>query len=67
MKDSDVLMAPQKGNTLGTCSIEALTPLYMDAEWPAFAQKLLDKWMALRTFKGAAKRLNIRPHWAKEW
>lgn len=67
MGGSDVIMAPQRGNKLGTCSIEVLTPLYMADEWEQFAQKILDRWMALKNHDNSWKDLNIRPHWAKEW
>lgn len=63
--DSDVVMAPQRGNTLGTCAIEVLTLEYCANIWPPFAQTVLDKWMGVRTYDG--HKLNIRPHWAKEW
>ncbi|KAM3500823.1 hypothetical protein MY11210_009456 [Beauveria gryllotalpidicola] len=67
MGGSDVIMAPQRGNKLGTCSIEVLTPLYMADDWEKFAQKIIDHWMALRNHDNLWKDLNIRPHWAKEW
>ncbi|KXG54556.1 FAD-binding, type 2 [Penicillium griseofulvum] len=63
--DSDVLMAPQRGNIHGTCAIEVLTPRFMESEWKGFAQLVLDQWMTLRKWNG--QNLNIRPHWAKEW
>ncbi|KAF2711582.1 hypothetical protein K504DRAFT_532151 [Pleomassaria siparia CBS 279.74] len=61
MGGSDMLMAPQKGNHLGTASIEVLTlpDAVTDDEWNAFAQKVIDLWMS---YGG-----NVRPHWAKEW
>ncbi|KAJ4303386.1 hypothetical protein N0V90_002279 [Kalmusia sp. IMI 367209] len=61
MAGSDILMAPQKGNDLGTLSIEVLTlpDAVADDEWHDFAQKVIDLWMS---YGG-----NIRPHWAKEW
>ncbi|KAB8224392.1 hypothetical protein BDV33DRAFT_199787 [Aspergillus novoparasiticus] len=65
MGDSNVLMAPQRGNRLGTASIEVLTLESVTEYWDAFAQEVLDKWMALREWNG--QKLNIRPHWAKEW
>ncbi|KAF7131438.1 hypothetical protein CNMCM5793_004609 [Aspergillus hiratsukae] len=61
----NVLMAPQRGNRLGTCSIEVLTLQSVTQYWEAFAQEVLDKWMELREWNG--QKLNIRPHWAKEW
>lgn len=67
MADSDMIMAPQKGNTFGTASIEVLTtmPAVAEGVWSPFAQKVADKWMGLKD--GSGKRLNTRPHWAKEW
>jgi hypothetical protein len=67
MADSDMIMAPQTGNTFGTASIEVLTtmPAVADGTWLPFAQAVADKWMALTD--GNGKRLNTRPHWAKEW
>lgn len=65
MADSDVLMAPQRGNKNGTCAIEVLTPRFMENEWKGFAQAVLDQWMTLRNWN--EQKLNIRPHWAKEW
>lgn len=61
MGGSDVLMAPQKGNDLGTLSIEVLTlpDADTDDEWQAFAQRAIDLWTGLGG--------NVRPHWAKEW
>ncbi|KAF2478349.1 uncharacterized protein BDR25DRAFT_330802 [Lindgomyces ingoldianus] len=61
MSSSDILMAPQKDNNLGTLSIEILTlpDAVADGEWAGFAQKVIDKWMS---YGG-----NVRPHWAKEW
>jgi hypothetical protein len=61
MNGSDVLMAPQKGNDLGTLSIEILTlpDAVTDDEWHTFGQKVIDMWMGLGG--------NVRPHWAKEW
>lgn len=61
MGGSNILMAPQNGNDLGTLSIEILTlpDAVTDNEWQAFAQKVVDLWMS---YGG-----NVRPHWAKEW
>ena len=66
MGGSDVVMAPQRGNSLGTCSIEVLTLHAARDIWPAFAQSMLDKWMALED-PATGKPLRTRPHWAKEW
>lgn len=68
MGDSNVLMAPQRGNKAGTCSIEILTLESMKDKWHDFAQKVLNAWMELRYRDRSNKEpLNIRPHWAKEW
>ena len=67
MRDSDILMAPQRGNgKLGTASIEILTlpDAVTDGEWSGFVQKVCDKWMG--TAK-EPKNGNVRPHWGKEW
>lgn len=61
---SDVIMAPQRGNNLGTCAIEVLTLESCKDIWLPFAQQVLDKWMGY-THNG--KELRTRPHWAKEW
>ncbi|KAF2495420.1 hypothetical protein BU16DRAFT_510261 [Lophium mytilinum] len=63
MGGSDVLMAPQRGNDLGTASIEILTlpDAVTDDEWMGFSQKVCDLWMSY------GDELNVRPHWAKEW
>ncbi|KAL6411673.1 oxidoreductase [Ilyonectria robusta] len=66
MGGSDVVMAPQRGNALGTCSIEVLTLHNAANLWPTFAQSVLDKWMALKD-PNTGKLLKTRPHWAKEW
>ncbi|KAH8669126.1 hypothetical protein BX600DRAFT_461253 [Xylariales sp. PMI_506] len=70
MSDSQVTMAPQRGNNLGTCSVEILTlesaaTLGAGSVWAAYAQSVLDKWVSYTDNNG--KRLNVRPHWAKEW
>lgn len=64
MGSSDVIMAPQRGNFLGTCSIEVLTLESCKDIWLPFAQQVLDKWIGY-TQKG--EPLRTRPHWAKEW
>lgn len=63
MGGSDVIMAPQRGNSLGTASIEVLTipDAVADDEWMDFIQKVTDIWMSY------GDDLNVRPHWAKEW
>jgi hypothetical protein len=65
MSGSDVTLAPQRGHRLGTCAIEILTLHSVADIWPAYAQKVLDKWSSYRDHQG--KLIPIRPHWAKEW
>ncbi|KAI9881007.1 MAG: hypothetical protein M1830_009501 [Pleopsidium flavum] len=66
MGGSDILMAPQYGNQHGTASIEVLTipDAVTDEEWQPFMQKVCDVWMS---YEVDGVRLNVRPHWAKEW
>ncbi|KAF5010614.1 hypothetical protein FDECE_3245 [Fusarium decemcellulare] len=68
MGGSEVIMAPQRGNSLGTCAIEVLTlkSAAVAGTWQPFAQSVLDKWMAVKD-PSTGKRLRTRPHWAKEW
>ena len=66
MGDSNIVMSPQRGNTLGTCAIEVLTLHSARDIWHNFAQEVLDTWMDLRKLEGG-QNLKIRPHWAKEW
>ena len=63
---SDLVMAPQHGNDFGTACIEVLSipDAVTDGEWEPFLQRVADKWMSY-TLDG--KKLNPRPHWAKEW
>lgn len=65
MGGSDVVLAPQRYNNLGTCSIEVLTLHSASDIWQPFAQEVLDKWTSYTDASG--KKLNTRPHWAKEW
>jgi hypothetical protein len=66
MGGSAVTMAPQFGNSLGTCSIEVLTTLNTSPkDWLSFMQQITDKWMSYTDSQGNA--LNVRPHWAKQW
>jgi len=63
---SSVLMAPQHGNTFGSCAIEVLTHYHTPAdEWLAFKQLIIDRWTSYQDAHG--QRLNSRPHWAKDW
>jgi hypothetical protein len=66
MGGSDVTLAPQHGNRLGTCSIEVLTNLRTPArEWRKFMQDVVDLWMSYEDPDG--RPLNVRPHWVKQW
>ena len=63
---SDITMAPQHGNTLGTCSIEILTSeITPDRQWTRFKQDIANLWTSYKDPFG--QQLNVRPHWAKEW
>ncbi len=65
MGGSDMLMAPQRGNDLGTASIDILTlPDAVPDQWEIFKHEVADIWMGYE-INGA--KLNARPHWAKEW
>ncbi|KAK4642338.1 hypothetical protein QC761_0083510 [Podospora bellae-mahoneyi] len=65
MGGSDIVMAPQKGNTLGTCAIEVLTLEAARDMWVPYAEEVIGKWLSYRDKDG--KRINTRPHWAKQW
>ncbi|KAG8678790.1 hypothetical protein FRC09_019542, partial [Ceratobasidium sp. 395] len=63
---SEVILAPQRDNTMGTISIEALTTEVTPGDkWQSFLQQLVDKWTSYTDSKG--QPLNSRPHWAQEW
>lgn len=63
---SQVIMAPCRGHTLGSASIEIQTPTNMRGTlWQDYAQEVLDHWMNLKDSRG--EYLTTRPHWAKEW
>lgn len=66
MGGSSLHMAPQGGNKR-TASIEVLTvpDAQHDGEWEDFMQLVADKWTSYTDHD--KKRLNVRPHWAKEW
>jgi hypothetical protein len=66
MGGSNVIMAPQRHNVLGTCSIEVLTLHSASDIWGPFAQEVINTWMSY-TDSNTGKKLNTRPHWAKEW
>lgn len=67
MADSDLVMAPQRGNVRkgrhGTASIEILTipDAVDDREWLPFVEKVANGWIAL------GEKGEVRPHWGKEW
>lgn len=67
--DSNVTMAPQRGNRLGTASIEVITsmPAVEDPKpiWKNFKQTLANVWLKYKDADGHF--LPVRPHWAKEW
>jgi hypothetical protein len=66
MGNSELIMAPQRGNKWGTVSIEVLSILDVpQKEWVGFLQKVADLWLSYKDEKGVL--LNVRPHWAKEW
>ncbi|MCJ1290300.1 hypothetical protein MMC34_001836 [Xylographa carneopallida] len=70
MGGSDTLMAPQRGNNLGTASIEVLTvpDAVTDGEWQSFCQKVYEKWAGCPgAGDGVGANSRVRPHWAKEW
>jgi hypothetical protein len=63
---SDITMAPQHGNNLGTCSIEILTnETTSHRQWTRFKQDIANLWTSYKDPFG--QQLNVRPHWAKEW
>ena len=65
MGPSDMTMACQRGNTLGTCCIGVLTLENAADIFPKYAQEILDAWTSYTDADG--KKLKVRPHWAKEW
>lgn len=67
MGGSDVLLAPQRGNDLGTVCIDIVTTLNTPTDdWAAFCQRLTDKWVSYKD-PSTGKRLRARPHWCKQW
>jgi len=66
MGGSQITMAPEYGNSLGTCSIEVLTSLITPTPaWTSFMQELTNRWTSYTD--PAGRPLNVRPHWAKQW
>ena len=63
---SDLFLAPQRENTIGT-TIEYLTTLNTPLEdWVDICHKISDKWVSY-TDPTTGKRLPAKPHWAKQW
>ncbi|GKU05034.1 unnamed protein product [Fusarium langsethiae] len=62
---SEITMAPQRGNRLGTCAIEILTLEVVADIWKPYAQQVLNKWVSYNDSDG--NKVAVRPHWAKEW
>jgi hypothetical protein len=63
MGGSDITMAPQHGNSLGTCAIEILTnELTPHRQWTRFKQDIANLWTSYKDPSG--RGLNVRPHWA---
>jgi hypothetical protein len=66
MGGSSVTMAPQYGNSLGTCAIEILTNrITPHRQWTRFMQDIANLWTSYKDPFG--RELNVRPHWAKQW
>jgi hypothetical protein len=66
MGGSEMTMAPQFGNQLGTCAIEVLTNIDTPrSEWVDFTREITGLWTSYTDGDGGT--LNVRPHWAKDW
>ena len=66
---SNVLLAPQRGNT-ATASIEVLTTLITPKDdWASFMQLVADRWTSYGEVKNVETgQVSVaRPHWAKQW
>jgi len=67
MSGSDIYLAPQRGNDLGTTCIEYITTFNTPLnDWVDICQKITDKWVSYKD-PTTGKRLRARPHWAKQW
>src|SRR5277367_5190442 len=67
MNGSDIYLAPQRGNNLGTTCIEYITTFNTPLkDWVDMCQKVTDKWVSYKD-PTTGKRLRARPHWAKQW
>lgn len=67
MGGSDIIMAPQRGNKHGTCSIEVLSipDSVSDKEWQPFCQEVAQMWMSYDSHY--QQKVRSVPHWAKGW
>jgi hypothetical protein len=65
MGGSEIVMAPQRGNRLGTCAIEILTLKSAEELWIPYVEEILSKWLSYTDANG--KKLRTRPHMAKQW
>lgn len=67
MGDNNVIMAPQRGNNLGTCVIEIFTLYSAKDDWVCGMRRRcwVNGCRQLRDAKG--RNLRLRPHWAKQW
>eukprot|EP00794_Sanderia_malayensis_P021351 gene21351-23427_t len=64
--DSKIFLAPEYGNTHGTCSIEILgTLLPEQVHWDTFKNEVAGIWCSYKDQDG--KPLNARFHWGKEF
>ena len=65
---SDALLAPQRGNDLGTVAIGIGSTINADrdGQWLEFCQRVVDAWSASSPDL-AGGYSNVRPHWAKVW
>ncbi|KAJ3028787.1 UNVERIFIED_CONTAM: hypothetical protein HDU68_000910 [Siphonaria sp. JEL0065] len=66
---SDVILAPQRGNKFGTCSIEILQLAETNPEekalWKQVKQRVFDAWLQVAKEYGVEN--GLLPHFAKDW
>jgi hypothetical protein len=66
MGGSNIILAPQRGNDLGTTCLDIITSFNTPTDdWVAFCNKLCNKWNSYTDSKG--KQLRSRFHWGKQW
>jgi len=66
LADSDMYLAPENGNTHGTCGIEFSTTGHANQEaWHEFCQRVCDIWYNYKDRDG--NYLKVRPHYAKDF